>query len=160
MELQTDFLIVGGGIAGLSLAAKLARLGQVTVLSKKKADVSASELAQGGIASVTSPDDSFDLHFQDTLRAGDGLCHEDIVDIIVHQAPDRVRELEEWGVRFTKSGDGSFDLGQGGACRRLYRQGDPEGAHKPGAGQPCNIPAPGPCGRGCHYPVPHPGGLF
>ncbi len=126
MELQTDFLVVGGGIAGLSLAVKLARLGKVTVLSKKKADVSASELAQGGIACVAAPDDSFDLHFQDTLRAGDGLCHEDIVDIVVRQASDRVRELEEWGVRFTKSGDGCFDLGQEGghSRRRVVHAGD------------------------------------
>ncbi len=126
MEIHTDFLIVGGGIAGLSLAAKLSRMGQVLVLSKKEARMSATDLAQGGIACVSSADDSFESHYHDTLRAGDGLCHEDIVDIIVRQAPDRVRELEEWGVRFTCRSDGTYDLGKEGghSHRRVVHAGD------------------------------------
>ncbi len=126
MDRETDFLIVGGGIAGLSLAAKLSRLGSVVVLSKKEARLSATDLAQGGIASVTDPDDSFISHYHDTLRAGDGLCHEEIVELIVSQGPERVRELEEWGVRFTRKADGSYDLGHEGghARRRVVHAGD------------------------------------
>ena len=126
MDRETDFLIVGGGIAGLSLAAKLSRLGSVVVLSKKEARLSATDLAQGGIASVTDPDDSFISHYHDTLRAGDGLCHEEIVDLIVRQGPERVKELEEWGVRFTRKADGSYDLGHEGghAKRRVIHAGD------------------------------------
>ncbi len=126
MDRETDFLIVGGGIAGLSLAAKLSRLGSVVVLSKKEARLSATDLAQGGIASVTDPDDSFISHYHDTLRAGDGLCHEEIVDLIVRQGPERVKELEEWGVRFTRKADGSYDLGHEGghAKRRVVHAGD------------------------------------
>ncbi len=126
MDRETDFLIVGGGIAGLSLAAKLSRLGSVVVLSKKEARLSATDLAQGGIASVTDPDDSFISHYHDTLRAGDGLCHEEIVELIVSQGPERVRELEEWGVRFTRKADGSYDLGHEGGHtkRRVVHAGD------------------------------------
>ncbi len=126
MEIQTDFLIVGGGIAGLSLAAKLSHIGQVLVLSKKEARVSATDLAQGGIACVMAEDDSFDSHFHDTLRAGDGLCHEDMVETIVRQAPERLRELEEWGVPFTRGKDGRYDLGKEGghSRRRVVHAGD------------------------------------
>ena len=126
MEIKTDFLIVGGGIAGLSLAAKLSGLGQVLVLSKKEARVSATDLAQGGIACVSGADDSFESHYHDTLRAGDGLCHEDIVDTVVRQAPERVRELEEWGVDFTRGPDGRYDLGKEGghSSRRVVHAGD------------------------------------
>jgi len=126
MEIKTDFLIVGGGIAGLSLAAKLSRLGKVLVLSKKEARISATDLAQGGIACVSSDNDSFESHYHDTLRAGDGLCHEDIADAIVRQAPDRVRELEEWGVEFTRGSDGRYDLGREGghSHRRVVHAGD------------------------------------
>ncbi len=121
MELSTDFLIIGSGIAGLSLALKLSRLGKVTVLTKKGRTQTATNLAQGGIACVMSSDDSFELHEFDTLRAGDGLCHEDIVKLIVTQAPERVRELQELGVQFTKSASDpdQLDLGrEGGHCRR------------------------------------------
>ncbi len=121
MERYTDFLIVGSGIAGLSLALKLSRLGKVTVITKKGSSQTSTNLAQGGIACVMSSDDSFDLHEHDTLRAGDGLCHEDIVRLVVSQAPDRVRELQELGVQFTRnaSDPNQLDFGQeGGHCRR------------------------------------------
>ncbi len=126
MEIKTDFLIVGGGIAGLSLAAKLSRMGRVLVLSKKEARVSATDLAQGGIACVIAGDDSFESHYHDTLRAGDGLCHEEIVDTIVKQAPERIRELEQWGVDFSRNAHGGYDLGQEGghSHRRVVHAGD------------------------------------
>jgi len=121
MEFRTDFLIVGSGIAGLSLALKLAPIGRVTVLAKKAESDTATNLAQGGIACVSGPDDSFDLHEQDTLRAGDGLCHEDVVRKVVELAPACIRELEELGVEFSRDPERpeSFNLGQeGGHCRR------------------------------------------
>ena len=128
MEFKTDFLIVGSGIAGLSLALKLSRLGRVTVITKKGRSETATNLAQGGIACVMAPDDSFELHEMDTLRAGDGLSHEGIVRMVVSQARDRVRELEELGVEFTRSPSdpGVLDLGQEGghSRRRIVHAGD------------------------------------
>ncbi|RKX59212.1 MAG: L-aspartate oxidase, partial [Thermodesulfobacteriota bacterium] len=128
MQFKTDFLVIGSGIAGLSLAIKLAPLGQVTVVTKKSASDTATNLAQGGIACVFGHDDSFDLHQQDTLRAGDGLCHEDIVEMIVSQGPDRVRELEGLGLKFNRDPHNPdlLDLGREGehSRRRIVHVGD------------------------------------
>ncbi len=118
---DTDFLVIGSGIAGLSFALKAAELGKVTVVTKKEASDTATNLAQGGIACVLSPDDSFELHIQDTLRAGDGLCHEEVVNTIVREAPDRIADLARQGVPFAKDPDdpSRFDLGrEGGHSRR------------------------------------------
>lgn len=92
MQKQTDFLVIGSGISGLSFALKAARLGKVTLVTKKARVDTATNLAQGGIAAVLSEDDSFDLHVQDTLRSGAGLCHEDVVRMVVENGPARVRE--------------------------------------------------------------------
>jgi len=128
MQFKTDFLIIGSGIAGLSLAIKLAPLGQVTVVTKKTESDTATNLAQGGIACVFGPDDSFDLHQQDTQRAGDGLCHEDIVEMIVSQGPDRIRELEDFGLKFNRDphNPDMLDLGKEGghSRRRIVHVGD------------------------------------
>jgi L-aspartate oxidase len=128
MQFKTDFLIIGSGIAGLSLAIKLAPLGQVTVITKKSESDTATNLAQGGIACVFGHDDSFDLHKQDTLRAGDGLCHEDIVEMIVSQGPDRIRELEDLGLKFNRDPHNPdlLDLGREGehSRRRIVHVGD------------------------------------
>jgi L-aspartate oxidase len=128
MQFKTDFLIIGSGIAGLSLAIKLATLGQVTVVTKKTESDTATNLAQGGIACVFGPDDSFDLHQQDTQRAGDGLCHEDIVEMIVSQGPDRIRELEDLGLKFSRDphNPDMLDLGKEGehSRRRIVHVGD------------------------------------
>ena len=128
MQFKTDFLVIGSGIAGLSLAIKLAPLGQVTVVTKKSASDTATNLAQGGIACVFGHDDSFGLHQQDTLRAGDGLCHEDIVEMIVSQGPDRVRELEGLGLKFNRDPHNPdlLDLGREGehSRRRIVHVGD------------------------------------
>ncbi|NDY43434.1 L-aspartate oxidase [Dissulfurirhabdus thermomarina] len=128
MQVETDFLIIGGGIAGLSLALKVRRLGRVLVIAKKGGADTATNLAQGGIACVMGPDDAFELHEQDTLRAGDGLCHEDVVRLVVRQAPERIRELETLGVRFTRdpADPERFDLGMEGghSRRRIVHQND------------------------------------
>ncbi len=128
MQFKTDFLIIGSGIAGLSLAIKLAPLGQVTVVTKKTESDTATNLAQGGIACVFGPDDSFDLQQQDTQRAGDGLCHEDIVKMIVSQGPDRIRELEDLGLEFNRESHNPdvMDLGREGehSRRRIVHVGD------------------------------------
>ncbi len=120
MEDKTDFLIIGSGIAGLSLAVKLAPLGHVTVVTKKSRSDTATNLAQGGVACVFGPDDNFDLHRQDTLFAGDGLSHEDIVDMIVRQGPDRIRELIDLGVPFNRDPEDPerLDLGKEGEHSR------------------------------------------
>lgn len=118
--MKCDFLVVGSGIAGLSFAIKAARLGKVIVLTKKKELDCATNLAQGGIAAVISEDDSFDLHIQDTLKAGDGLCDKDVVRMVVENGPDRIRDLIALGVNFNQSEDGKrLNLGkEGGHSKR------------------------------------------
>ncbi len=120
MEIKTDFLVIGSGIAGLSFALKVAPYGEVIVITKKSMMDTSTNLAQGGIAAVLGPDDSFDLHIADTLRSGDGLSHPEVVKIVVEQAPERIKELVDIGVQFTRPRDQRhFDLGkEGGHSRR------------------------------------------
>ncbi|MBU3936524.1 MAG: L-aspartate oxidase, partial [Proteobacteria bacterium] len=123
MKYSTDFLVIGSGISGLSFAIKAARLGRVTIITKKAKVDTATNLAQGGIAAVLSPDDSFALHIEDTLRSGAGLCHEDIVRLVVENGPERIKELVRLGVQFqSEAGDPShLDLGKEGghSARRI-----------------------------------------
>ncbi len=117
--MESDFLIIGSGIAGLSLALKTSRLGSVTVITKKKEVDTATNLAQGGIAAVLNSEDSFADHIRDTLLAGDGLCDEKVVRMVVENGPARVRELMELGVKFVKEKNGNLSLGrEGGHSRR------------------------------------------
>jgi L-aspartate oxidase len=120
MEFKTDFLILGSGIAGLSLAIKASTLGSVAIVTKKEKTESNTNYAQGGIAAVTDQTDSFDEHIQDTLICGAGLCKKDVVDFVVREAPPRIQELIEWGVNFTKSETNSniYDLGREGGHNR------------------------------------------
>ncbi len=122
MEKEYDFLVLGSGIAGLSFAIKAAELGTVAVVTKKSKVESNTNYAQGGIAAVTDNDDSFESHITDTLKSGAGLCKEDVVRFVVTEGPERIKELIEWGVNFTKEGDntsGAYDLGrEGGHSRR------------------------------------------
>jgi L-aspartate oxidase len=124
-QLKSDFIIVGSGIAGLLSAYKLSSLGTVSLITKKEAVESNTNYAQGGIAAVTSVLDSFKAHVSDTLIAGAGLCDENIVRLTVQEAPARVQELQEIGVRFS-SRDGAADLGleAGHSQRRILHAGD------------------------------------
>jgi L-aspartate oxidase len=120
MDLHFDVVIVGSGIAGLSYALNVAGYGySVGILTKKDKAESNTNYAQGGIACVTDLEDNFELHVQDTLKAGDGLCDEEVVRTIVREGPQRIGELVEWGVNFSRKSDGSVDLGrEGGHCKR------------------------------------------
>ena len=109
----TDVLILGGGLAGLRAALAVDPRLSVTVVTKDDLQSSSSQWAQGGIASVVDPEDRFDNHVADTLTAGGGLCHEDVVDSVVREAPARIAELIAWGTRFD-SHNGSLELGREG----------------------------------------------
>lgn len=102
MNIQTDFLVIGSGVAGLSFALKAANFGSVTIITKKGIMDSNTTEAQGGIASVLSKVDSFDLHIQDTLASGDGLCNREVVEKVVKSSPDQIRELIDMGVQFNR----------------------------------------------------------
>lgn len=102
MAIESDFLIIGSGIAGLSFALKASQHGSVSIITKKANTESNTNYAQGGIATVIHPKDSFRLHIEDTLKAGAGLCNPEAVEILVREGPDRVKELVEWGVQFSK----------------------------------------------------------
>ncbi len=114
MRGQYDFLVIGSGLAGLSYALKVSKHGSVCVLSKTKLEESNTLYAQGGIAAVTYKPDSYKKHINDTITAGDGLCDEDIVKMVVKEAPKRINELIEWGANFDKKKDGNFDLAKEG----------------------------------------------
>ncbi len=115
---KTDFLVVGSGIAGLTYALKVARHHpdkRVLVITKASADETNTKYAQGGVAVVNDlENDSFEKHIEDTLIAGDGLCNKNVVEIVVKEGPDRVKELIEWGARFDKEADGDYKLGKEG----------------------------------------------
>ena len=115
---QTDFLVVGSGVAGLSYAIKVARHypdKKVLVITKTSADETNTKYAQGGIAGVTDLEhDSYEKHIEDTLIAGDGLCNRKIVEIVVKEGPDRIQEMIEWGAQFDKDDEGEFKLGREG----------------------------------------------
>lgn len=121
-DIKTDILIIGSGVAGLMFALKVAAHGTVALVTKKEAMDSNTNLAQGGIATVFGETDSFDLHIQDTLDSGDGLCNPDVVEMVVKAGPERINELIEMGVRFNfqngnagRAGETpTFDLGREG----------------------------------------------
>src|SRR3977135_3946556 len=119
---QFDFLVLGSGIAGLSFALKVAPRGRVAIITKKDRAESNTNYAQGGIAAVTSKEDSFEAHVQDTLEAGAGLCKEPVVRKIVEEGPARIAELIELGMKFSEkeiNGTKELDLGrEGGHSQR------------------------------------------
>ena len=116
--MQTDFLVIGSGIAGLTYALKVAQDCPekiVTVLTKAQSDETNTKYAQGGIAGVMDFDkDSFTKHIEDTLIAGDGLCNKHIVEIVVREGVERIKEIIDWGAQFDKEPDGDFKLGKEG----------------------------------------------
>ncbi len=116
--MQTDILIIGSGIAGLTYALKTAQElpdKKITILTKTQSDETNTKYAQGGIAGVTNfGEDSFAKHIEDTLIAGDGLCNPHIVEIVVKEGVDRINELIAWGAEFDKDPDGDYKLGKEG----------------------------------------------
>lgn len=110
MVRKFDFLVIGSGIAGMSFALKVADKGKVAILCKSTLEEANTNLAQGGIASVTKLTDNFDNHVKDTLIAGDGACDEEVVRMVIENAPSQIQELVKWGVDFDKDEKGNFDL--------------------------------------------------
>jgi L-aspartate oxidase len=124
MKIDSDFLVIGSGIAGLSFALQAAKHGKVAMVTKREIAESATNYAQGGIATVFSREDTFDAHVEDTLVAGAGICHEDVVRMVVEEGPSVIRNLIDWGVKFTISGD-SYDLTrEGGHSQRRILHAD------------------------------------
>jgi L-aspartate oxidase len=117
VHVRADYIVVGGGIAGLRALADLAGAGDVLLLTKAGPAESNTGYAQGGIAAAVGPDDSPELHFQDTLAAGAGLCDEEAVRVLVSEGPRYVRELVDWGVAFDREPDGTPALAREGAHR-------------------------------------------
>ena len=135
---QFDFLVLGSGIAGLCYALKVAPHGRVAIVTKKNRAESNTNYAQGGIAAVTSKEDSVELHVRDTLEAGAGLCKEAVVRKIVEEGPARIAELIELGMHFQRTGSSSRGrhpgIGSGG--RRTLQASDSarQGHYRPGNG--------------------------
>ena len=125
MRIESDFLVIGSGIAGLSFALQAANHGSVAIITKRDISESATKYAQGGIASVFSAEDSFDAHVDDTLVAGAGICREDIVRMVVEEGPQTIRNLIDWGVKFTTKGE-DYDLTREGghSARRILHAED------------------------------------
>ncbi|MEE8348616.1 MAG: L-aspartate oxidase [Acidobacteriota bacterium] len=127
--MATDFIIIGAGIAGIRAALELAAHGEVFVLTKSRTEESNTEYAQGGVAVAMSADDTVDLHLQDTLAAGAGLCLESSVRTLVEEGPDRIRELIEWGTAFDlQAGELAFSREAAHSRHRiLHARGDSTG---------------------------------
>ena len=113
-----DFLVLGGGVAGLSFALEAAPHGSVLVLAKRQRAEGSTQYAQGGIATVLGPDDDFAKHIDDTLVAGAGLCHRDAVEVTVREGPERIRWLQSVGVEFDREGERLHLTREGGHSRR------------------------------------------
>ena len=128
-QLQTDFLVVGAGVAGLRAAIGLAEAGQVLVVAKDSLQESSSAYAQGGVAVALSDEDEVSLHEADTLAAGDGLCNPEAVRILVEEGPARIQELIEWGVEFDRQGSKLLFAREGAHSRSrvLHAHGDSTG---------------------------------
>lgn len=129
--ITTDFLVIGSGIAGLTYALGVAEHGTVTVLCKGEVSEGNTAYAQGGIASVTAPDDSFAAHIHDTIVCGAGLCRPGIVETVIRSAPGAIEFLSSLGVQFDRESLGeSFQLGREGghSARRILHVGDSTGA--------------------------------
>jgi L-aspartate oxidase len=126
VKASTDYLVIGSGIAGLSFALRAAHHGEVTVVTKRTSNDAATSWAQGGVAAVLGPEDSFQKHIEDTKSAGAGLCHDATVDLCVREAPDAIRWLSEVGATFSMTTGGDLDLGREGGHseRRVVHAGD------------------------------------
>jgi L-aspartate oxidase len=119
MEHISDVLVIGSGLAGLGYALKVADFARVNLVTKRGLTETSTKMAQGGIAAVLGPDDRFEYHIQDTLTVGEGLSHPDIVELVVRQGPERIRELVALGAHFDEGSDNGYDLArEGGHSRR------------------------------------------
>ncbi len=129
MKITSDFLVVGSGIAGLCYALGVADRGSVSLVTKREIAVTATRLAQGGIAAVATDEDSFDQHVHDTMEAGAWLPDEEIVRLVVENGPAAIRDLIEWGVQFSRKEDETYDLTREGghSQRRIYHSKDETG---------------------------------
>ncbi len=115
MAIQSDVLVIGSGAAGLSFALRAAKYGTVTIVTKKEEAESNTNYAQGGIAAVFDPNDTFESHIEDTFKGGVGLCYPEAVKTIVTEGPERIKDLTKWGIHFTLDDKGKvFDLGREG----------------------------------------------
>ena len=128
-HVQTDFIVVGAGVAGLRAAIELASTGRVLVIAKDSLRESSSEYAQGGIAVALNDDDEVELHEQDTLVAGDGLCDAEAVRTLVEEAPAAIEQLIEWGTAFDREGKRLLFAREGAHSRNriLHAHGDSTG---------------------------------
>ncbi|MGZ4839044.1 MAG: L-aspartate oxidase [Terriglobales bacterium] len=126
---ETDFIVVGAGIAGLRAAIDLAPVGRVLVLAKRELTESATQYAQGGIAAALSDEDEISLHLQDTLNAGAGLCNEAAARVLVEEGPERIEELIAWGTEFDRAGSKLVFAREGAHSRNriLHAHGDSTG---------------------------------
>ena len=125
-----DFIVLGGGIAGMRAAIDLAKGGHVLVLTKDELYESSTEYAQGGIAAALGEDDEVTLHLHDTLQAGDGLCHEEAVRVLVEEGPHQIHQLIDWGMRFDRDGTKLAFTREGAHSRSrvLHAHGDSTGS--------------------------------
>ena len=126
---ETDFIVVGAGIAGLRASVELAASGRVLCLAKREVTESNTQYAQGGIAAALSDDDEVSLHLDDTLKAGDGLCNEAAARVLVEEGPARIEELIEWGTQFDRAGSKIAFTREGAHSRNrvLHANGDSTG---------------------------------
>jgi L-aspartate oxidase len=127
---KVDYIVLGGGIAGMRAAIELARGGRVLVLTKDELFESSTEYAQGGIAAALSEDDEVTLHLHDTLLAGDGLCREEAVRVLVEEGPGQIHQLIDWGMRFDRNGTKLAFTREGAHSRSrvLHAHGDSTGS--------------------------------
>lgn len=130
MQQKTDFLVIGSGIAGLFYALRVAEHGRVTIITKTRSDETNTKYAQGGIAAVTNSPDSVEKHIQDTLIAGDGLCDQEVVKMVVREGIERVHDLISMGTHFDLDSAGNYDLAKEGGHseKRILHYKDQTGA--------------------------------
>jgi L-aspartate oxidase len=114
MKKKIDFLVIGTGLAGLSFALKVADHGKVCLVTKSNLEETNTRYAQGGIAAVTYKPDTFEKHIKDTQVAGDGLCDEEVVRMVITKAPKQIEDLVKWGTRFDRNKEGNYDLAKEG----------------------------------------------